>query len=369
MKRRLVASLVALGLAGVLSACGDESSILDPGTDPQGIELDLQVDEDLTDLVLTDAGAALSGLLDPVMSSGVDASSPDLFAEPDPDAVDAARLKLEEAHQLFMQAREAWRHGDTETAAELAFQARMKVAEAWVMVFGEEAFDRHRQRVEQVISWIEQRVDEESSQLLGRIRELRDQADAIRAEDPTSEQQLIRATERLVLALQIANREEVHMRRIELAQHARLQVFMAQSAVGLAQEIAGDDATERQIYAWRHAQHLAVNAGEALAAGRFRLAFALAREAENVALVVVMLEPGLDQARVQAMVELAERAISAAEEALVGSDAQSFRVRLLEHAKMLQAKGNELAFSRPRVAIHILWHASVTAYGVIQLSA
>jgi hypothetical protein len=368
MKKRIIVTLMALALAGGLAACDDESSILDPGTDPQGIELDLQVDEDLTDLVLTDADAGLSGLVGPPAFGDVEADPPALLAEPDPGALDAARLKLQEARQLFVQARQAWRNGDTETAAELAFQARLRVAEAWVMVFGEEAFERHRQRVEQVISWLEQRVDEESSQLLARIRELRDEADAIRSEGPTSEENLIRATERSVLALQIANREQAQMRRGEMAQHARLQVFMAQSAIGLAQEVAGDDATERQVYAWRHAQHLTVHAGEALDAGRFRLAFALAREAENVALVVVMLEPGLDQARVQAMVELTERAISAAEEALVGSDPQTFAARLLEHARQLQAKGNELAFSRPRIAVHVLWHAAVTAYGVIQLA-
>jgi hypothetical protein len=368
MKRRSIGFLMVLALAGGLAACGDEASILDPGTDPQGIEFDLQVDEDLTDLALTDADAALSGLIGPAPTAGIDFDQPALFAQPDPAAVDAARQKLQEARELFAQARQAWRHGDTETAAELALQARLRVAEAWVTVFGEEAFERHRQRVEQVISWLEQRVDEESSQLLARIRELRDEADAIVAEDPTSEDHLIRATERLVLALQIANREQTYMRRTEMAQHARLQVFMAQSALGLAQDIAGDDATERQIYVWRHAQHLTVHAGEALDAGRFRLAFALAREAENVALVVVMLEPGLEQARVQALVELAERAIAAAEEALAGADPQTFRARLLENAKALQTKGNGLAFSRPRVAAHILWHASVTAYGVIQLS-
>jgi len=360
---------MALALAGGLAACGDEASILDPGSDPQGIEFDLQVDEDLTDLVLTDADAALAGLVDVAPAPGLDSGLSSLFAEPDPTAVDAARQKLQEARELFAQARQAWRHGDAETANELAFQARLRVAEAWVMVFGEEAFERHRQRVEQVISWLEQRVDEESSQLLARVRELRDEADAIRAEDPASEEKLIRATERLVLALQIANREQAHMRRAELAQHARLQVFMAQSALGLAQEIAGDDATERQILVWRHAQQLRVHAGHALEVGRFRLAFALAREAENVALVVVMLEPGVEQARVQAMVELAERAISAAEEALAGGDPQTFRARLLEHAKALQTKGNGLAFSRPRVAVHVLWHAAVMAYGVIQLSA
>ncbi len=357
---------MVLALAGGLAACGDEASILDPGTDPQGIEFDLQVDEDLTDLVLTDAEAALSGLVGP--ATGLDSGQPALFAAPDPATLDAARQKLQEARELFAQARQAWRHGDTESAAGLAFQARMRVAEAWVMVFGEEAFERHRQRVEQMISWLEQQVDEESSQLLARVRQLRDEADAIRAEDPSSEEHLIRATERLVLALQIANREQAYMRRREMAQHARLQVFMAQSALGLAQDIAGDDATERQIYVWRHAQHLTVHAGQALDAGRVRLAFALAREAESVALVVVMLEPSLEQARVQAMIQLAERAIAAAEEALAGTNPQAFRARLLEHAKALQAKGNDLALSRPRVAIHVLWHASVTAYGVIQLS-
>ncbi len=359
--------LLAVALAGGLAACDEESSILDPGTNPQGVELDLQVDEDLVELIVTDAEAAFAGLIGPAPAVGAEGNEFALFGEPDPATIEQARQLLQEARQLFAEARQAWRHGDTETAAEKAFQGRMKVAEAWVLVLGDEAFERHRQRVEQVISWLEQRVDDEASQLLNRIRELRDEADAIRAQDPNSEEHLIRATERLVLALQIANREHAHMRRREMAQHAKLQVFMAHSALGLANDIAGDDATERQIRVWRHAQHLTMHAGQALDAGRFRLAFALAREAENVALVVVMLEPGIEQARVQAMVELAERAISAAEEALAGVDGRSFAARLLEHAKALQAKGNEIAFSHPRVAVHILWHASVTAYGVIRL--
>lgn len=367
MNKRTLRMLLAVALVGGLAACDEESSILDPGTDPEGIELDLQVDEDLVDLIVTDAEAAFAGLVGPAPAIGVETDQVALFAEPDPATLEQARQLLQEARQLFAEARQAWRHGDSQTAADKAFQARMKVAEAWVLVLGEEAFERHRQRVEQVISWLEQRVDEEASQLLNRIRELRDEADAIRAQDPNSEEHLIRATERLVLALQIANREQAHMRRQEMAQHARLQVFMAHSALGLAGDIAGDDATERQIRVWRHAQHLTMHAGQALEAGRFRLAFALAREAESVSLAVVMLEPGVEQARVQAMVELAERAISAAEDALAGVDGRSFAARLLEHAKALQAKGNEIAFSHPRVAVHVLWHASVTAYGVIRL--
>lgn len=367
--RRLIGELLAVTLAVGLAACDNDSSILDPDTDPQGVELDLQVDLDLTELVLIDAEAAIEGLLAPSASLGPESSGLALFAEPDPTAVEEARRLLEEARRLFEQAREAWRNGDTENAAELAFQARMRIAEAWVLVFGEEAYTRHLRRVEQVISWLEQRVDDGGSLLLERIVELRDQAEAIRAEDSNSNTNLIRATERLVFALQIAQREQAHMRRLEMAQHARLQVFMAQSALGLSLEIAGDDATEEQLYVWRHAQHMTAQAEQALGAGRFRLAFTLGREAENLALVVVMLEAGPDVARVEAMVQLAERAVASAEEALAGADPTSFPARLLEAANHLLSKGKELAPSRPHVAIHILWHASVTAYGVIRLAS
>lgn len=366
---RLIGGLLVVILAVGVAACDNDSSILDPDTDPRGAELDLQVDLDLTELVLIDIEAAIEGALAPSAALSPESGDAVLFAEPDPVAVEEARRLLEEARQLYVQAREAWRIGDTETAAQLAFQARLRVAEAWVLVFGEEAYSRHLHRVEQVISWLEQRVDDADSPLLERVVELRDQAEAIRAGDSNSNENLIRATERLVLALQIAHREQAHMRRMEMAQHARLQVFMAQSALGLSLDIAGDDATEEQLYVWRHAQHMTAQAEQALAAGRFRLAFTLGREAENLTLVVVMLEFGPDVARVEALVQLAERAIAAAEEALAGSDPALFPARLLEGAKNHLARGKELAPTRPRVASHILWHASVTAYGVIRLAS
>ncbi len=144
---------------------------------------------------------------------------------------------------------------------------------------------------------------------------------------------------------------------------------MANSAVELAAGIAGDDATEGQIHALKHAQHMAAHALQALNAGRFRFAMMLAREAVNISLVAVMLEPGIEGNRLQAMIELSERAIAAAEEAVAGLDPGSFQVRLLEHAKQLQARAIEIADMYPRRAIHVLWHASVTAYGVIRLSS
>jgi hypothetical protein len=371
MRKRFIHLMLGALLIGGLAACDEDSSILDPGTNPQVTELDLMVDEDLTDAVIMDAEAALDATLGPAAVSGFEVTEPPvLFAQPpDPELVAAARTKLrEECRPLFRQAREAWRNGDAERAAELAYQGRLCVAEVLVMVFGEEAYDNLWQRLKQTVSWLEEQVDEDVSPLLSRIRELMDEAEAIRNEDTASEEKLILATERLILALQIGNRERFQQRRQEKEQHARLAVFMARSAIGLAAQVAGDDITERQVHELRHSQHMAMRAVEAIELGRYPLAFHLAREAVNIALVVVILEPGVTDANlVEVMVQLSATAILAADEALAGVDRQMFPARLLEQAKLLKGKADLVAQTRPRVAVYLYWHAAVTAYAVIQM--
>jgi HEPN domain-containing protein len=368
MRNRAINALVALLFLGGLAACSEDSGILDPQGSPQGAELDLMVDEDLSEAVVIDAEAAIEATLGPAAVSGlqgVEGAAP--VTAPDPTDVETARALLQEARELFARAREAWANGDTETAAELALQARLKIAEALVLVFGDEAYQRLWERLEHIVVWLRERIDEQDPELLQRIRQLMEEAETIRNEDPASDTNLIRAVERLVLALQIGRREALQMRRQEMAQHARLSVFMATSAVQLAADVAGADATDRQVEVLRHAEHLLKHAIDALQMGRYRLAFSLARESVNVSLVVVMLEPGVDEARVQAMVELSARAIAAAEEALAGQDTATFAARMLEHAKRLQARGNEMALTQPREAVFVLWRAAVLAYGVIRL--
>jgi len=345
----LLAALIAAGL----TACDEGSSIVGP--EAAQVELDLMVDEDVTEATLADAQAALDAAV------GGGAAGPQLFAEPDPVTVEQARELLRQAREKFAEARQAWSRGDTELAAELALEGRLLVAEAMILVFGEEAYERLLQRVETVISWLQERVDEEQSDLLSRIIELKEEAEALRGQD------LVAATERLVLALQIAHREQMMHRRREIAQHARLSVFMARSAVDLATQIAGDDASDDQLHALRHAQHLLNDAEAALGAGRPRVAHVLSREVVNLSLVVVLLEPETDVTRLQGMIELSGRAIAAAEEAVAGQDPESFAVRLLEHAKNLQSRALEITDTHPRRAIHVLWHSAVTAYGVIGL--
>ncbi len=368
MRKRATGLVLAALLLSALAGCSEDSTILDPQASPQGTELELTVDPDLSEAVVVDAEAAIDATLGPAPVAGVQAApGVALSTVPDPGDVEAARALLQEARELFARAREAWAAGDTETAAQLAMEARLKVAEALVLVFGDEAYQRLWERLEHIVVWLRERVDEQNPELLDRITELMDEAEAIRNEDPTSQDNLIRAVERLVLAIQIGRREALRMRREEIAQHARLSVFMAASGVQLATEIAGTDATDRQILALQHAEHLLRHARQALELGRFRLAFSLARESVNVSLVVVMLEPGVEGQRVQVMIELAARAIAAAEDALAGQDTTTFAARLLQHAKELQARGNEIASTRPREAVFVLWQAAVIANGVIQL--
>lgn len=360
MRKRSCNTLMAVLLAGALAAC-DDNSLTGPNSDDlQSTETQLSVDPELTEVIVADAEAAISAAVGeaPALSSapvGV------LFSEPDPGDVDRARELLQMAREKFAEARQAYSEGRIEEARALAMEGRLLVAEAMVLVFGEGAYERLCERVLNAISWLEERVDGGDSDLLNRIRELKDEAESLRAEDE------IGAVERLLLALQIAHHERADQRRDDFRGHARFAIFMANSAIGLATDIVGDDATEEQIHALRHAQHLLAHAEEAFSNGRFRVSFTLAREAINLALVAVLREPGTDAGRVQMMIELSEQAIAAAEEALQNGEPTEFALRLFEQAEALQARGLELAETEPRKAVHILWHASVMAYGVVQL--
>jgi hypothetical protein len=373
MNKRIFNMLLAVLMAGGIAACDEDSSILDPENNPQGTELELMVDEDLTDALVMDAEAAIDATLGPApLVSGLEFSEPPVMfsTPPDPEVIAEARAKLrDECRPLFRQAREAWHSGDTEAAAEFAFQGRLCVAEALIMVFGEEAYDNLWERLEHVLTWLEEGVDEDTSDLIARIRELMDEADAIK-NGPEIDNQLSLATERLLLALQIGNRERFRQRRQQMQQHARFSIFMAQSAINLALQVAGEDITERQVRAARHAQHMVVDAAQAWDNGRYGLAFHLAREAVNVGLLVVVLEPGVTEANlVEVMVQLSAMAIQAAEEALAGADQGGFSAQLLRQAEMMKDRADLHAATHPRAAVHLYWHAAVTAYGVILLSS
>jgi hypothetical protein len=348
MRKQTINALLALALVGGLAAC-DDSSVL--GLD-DGIEatiLELMVDEDLTEALIIDIEAAIAGVLDvPAPSSAA------LFAEPNPDAADEARALLEQAREKFRQARQAWIGGDTPRAAQLALEGRLLVAEAMVLVLGEEAYVQLLERVDQIITWLEEQVDEEASELLARIRELKASAEELYAiyEGSQLDEDLIAATERLVLAVQIAHRERVHHRRQQIVRHAQHSIFMATMALQLAEEVAlPGEFTPEQQRVLRHAVHLRNDAVLALEAGRWRLSLALSRAVVNLSLVVVILDPDLPENPVVALTDVSNAAIAEAEAALEASP-DEFLSLLLAHVQLVQLRAIQISDTQPRRAVH-----------------
>jgi HEPN domain-containing protein len=341
-------------LVAGLAAC-DGSEPLGPEAQTSDGVTSIAVDADLTESIVADGEAAVDAL-------SADGSF-EPFAGADEGAIAEARELLRQAREKFAEARHAWQRGDTELAAELAFEGRTLVAEALVLVFGEEAIDRLLRRVEHVITWLEEKVDGEEPELLVRIRELRDEALALREEGD-----LVGAGERLILALMIADRERIRAAHAQITVHARLAVFIGASSIDLARQVVGEDATDRQAHVLRHANRLVDAAERAFANGRHRLAFGLAHRAVGVTLVAVMLDPDLTEAdRVEAMVRLSEAALAAADEAVEAGDPGPLVIRLLERAESLHARGLELADTRPRRAVWVLWYSAVSAHGVVRL--
>jgi len=361
MRKPTINALLALMLVGGLAACND-SSVLGPDDGIEGTILALMVDEDLTEALVIDVEAAVAGVVDAAApSSGA------LFAEPNPDAADEARALLEQAREKFRQARQAWIGGDSEQAAQLALEARLLVAEAMVLVLGDEAYAQLLERVDQIITWLEEQVDEEASALLTRIRELRAEAEAYYLDYQGSQldTDLHAAVERLLLAVQIAHRERVHHRRHEIQRHAEHSLFMANMALQLAQEVAVE-LTPEQRRVYQHAVHLRDGAALALEAGRWRLSLALSRAVVNLSLVVVILDPDLPEDKVAALVTVSDAAIAEAEAALGDPPSDEFLGQLLDHVKLLQLHAIQISDTQPRRAIHILWYVSVAARAITE---
>ena len=66
LKHRTFNLMLALMLAGVLAACDESAEVLAPFASSEGTELDLAIDDDLTDAILADAVAALDANSDPL---------------------------------------------------------------------------------------------------------------------------------------------------------------------------------------------------------------------------------------------------------------------------------------------------------------
>lgn len=248
-------ALIAV-LATGLVACGEDPA--GPGSDPEpadiaiteNLELQVAVDDVVADVIVEDAA---------------------LFAGDSPSTGPWA-----EARELFRQARQAWRNGDTELAAELAMEGRLIISQAIYDRHGEEGINALFERVEDLLARLDGAADEYErlADLAARMTELLEEATVLRDSGDW-----VGAGERLLLALGMADR--MRHRHQDARDHAKAH---AEAAVGAAtiiyervvQEI-GNDAGPRVRHALAHARELLRRANAALENGRYRRAIVLSR--------------------------------------------------------------------------------------------
>lgn len=272
------------------------------------------------------------------------------------DAIsDEARALLEQARQKFAAAREAYRSGDPEGAAALAEEGRLLLAEALLLIRGEDAYSEMLQRLDAVLTWMEERVEgDEVPPLLARLKTLREEAVSAWAAG-----ERVRAVERLLLALQVADHARLRLHR-DAALAARRSVALGASALELARAEIGREPTERQARLLHRAGELLRWARAALEACEYRRAFLLGRHVVEVTLVAVLNGERPDADDVAALADLARRTIEAAE-AAVGDAPTPFQARTLELARQWEARAQELAESHPLRSAALLWRAAVAA--------
>lgn len=239
-----------------LAACGDDPA--GPGTDQgttdiaitENLELQVAVDDVVADVIVEDA--ALS--FDENPSSGPWA----------------------EARELFRQARQAWRNGDTELAAELAMQGRLVISQAIIDRRGEEGLDALFDRVENLLTRLAGAADEYErlGDLADRMSELLDEATVLRDDGD-----LVGAGERLILALGMADRmrhRQQDARRNPQA-HAETAVAAATFIFERVVEEIGPEPGLRVARALRHSGELIRRANVALEHQSYRRAIVLSR--------------------------------------------------------------------------------------------
>lgn len=191
-------------------------------------------------------------------------------------ADDPASGPWAEARELFRQARRAWRAGDTGRAAELAYEARLLLAEAVIEKRGLEGLGVLGNHVEIIIERLDEAADEyaRAGALRDRLAALLDEAGELRDDGD-----LTGAAERLILGLGIADRmryryEDVSM---DAEAYATRAVLAAERVLNRVDAAIGPVKGPRVRHALAHARELTRRANAALEREAWRRAIVLSR--------------------------------------------------------------------------------------------
>ena len=339
MKNRLrnlvMAALVACGVA----ACDDSPTA--PGSGDSAIELGVNADMELQ--VVGDADLAEVVIDDMSLSMGM---------EPDGPPFGAGRECFREARQLL-------RNGNEDAARTQARECRMNLVRAMLERHGEGVVDEMFSRVENLTERVGEASDEFArlADLQVKLQGLLDEAYALRDGGD-----LVGAGERLVLALQIADR--MRHRHPDFDRDpgvvARLAMARSGEAIRLAERLIPDPPTLKQEGLLFRAAEFRRRAQFSFEHGWYRRAVAQSHRVEQLSLMAVLNgeRPTVEEA--QRLLGLADEMIAGAQ-AAVGDAPTDAQQRILQHATRLRNRGAEAINLWQWRGTGLLWRAAITA--------
>ena len=338
MKKRLRILMLAGLLASGATACDDSAT--GPGSDGSSAELGVNADMELQ--VVGDADLAEVVIDDMSLSMDMPTDGP-------PFGV---------ARECFRDARQLLRSGDEDAARTQARECRMNLVRAMLERHGEESIDEMFGRVESLVERVGEAGDEfaRHAELEARLRGLLQEAYTLRDDGDQ-----VGAGERLVLALQIADRMRHRHPGFDADPQAVARLAMARSAeaVRLADRLIPDPTLKQEGLLFR-AVELRRRAQFSFEHAWYRRAVAQAHRAEQLSLVAVLNGERPTVQDAERLLVLADEMIAGAEDA-IGENPTEAQQRLLELAVRLRNRGAEAINAWQWRGVGLLWRSAITS--------
>ena len=336
-KRLLILMLAALVATGTVG-CNDSPT----GPDAGDSSTELGVNADMELQVVGDADLAEVLIDDMSLSMGTPTGGP----------------PFGDGRECFREARQLLRDGDEDAARTRARECRMNLVRAMFERHGEGAIDEMFARVENLVERVGEASDEFArlAELEFRLRGLLAEAYALRDGGD-----LVGAGERLVLALQIADRMRHRHPDFDRNPEAVARLTMARSgeAIRLAERLIPEPSLQQEGLLFR-AVEFRRRAQFSFEHSWHRRAVAQAHRAEQLSLLAVLNgeRPTVEDA--ERLLGLADEVIAGAQ-AAIGDAPTEAQQRILEHAIRLRNRGAEAINTWQWRGVGLLWRSAITA--------
>ena len=338
MTKRLRILMIAALVAGGTVACDDSTT--GPVSGDPLTELDVNADMELQVVGDTDLAEVLIDDMSLSMATPTDGPP------------------FGEGRECFREARQLLSNGDEDAARIQARECRMNLVRAMFERHGEGMIDEMFGRVENLVERLGEAGDEfaRHAELQAKLRGLLEEAYTLREGGD-----LVGAGERLVLALQIADRMRHRHPDFVLDPQAVARLAMARSgeAVRLADRLIPDPTTKQEGLLFR-AVELRRRAQFSFEHAWYRRAVAQAHRAEQLSLVAVLNGEPPTVEGAQRLLGLADQMIAGAQ-AAIGEAPTEAQQRILEHAIRLRNRGAEAINTWQWRGVGLLWRSAVTA--------